>query len=87
MNHSREKQVILSLDPKKSLPYLQMTAAAYRKEFRKSLKDSQNQSLKPLHSFYSLSFFETDMMATTSITMPAMMTSGAATILRKSNIA
>ena len=86
MDHRREQKVVTGLHPEKSLAYLEMSAAAYRKKLRKTLDKSQKDCLKPLH--YS-SFFlpNAPMMATISIIIPSTITIGAATILRKSNMA
>ena len=85
MDHCRKKKVIGSLNTKKDLADLKMTAAAYRKKLCQSLKQSQQYSFKPFHHLFPP--LKNPMIATTSITIPSIITTGAATILRKSNIA
>ena len=72
---------------KKNLSNLQMSAAAYRKEFCKSLYQTEKHCFKPLHYLSSFPFLNTPITATISMTMPAIITIGAATMRRKSNMA
>ena len=86
MHGHLEDEISRSLDAQDLPSYRQMTAAADRQELRQSLDQPQQQSLPPVHFFVSFPR-KTPMMATTSTTMPARITIGAATSRRKSNIA
>ena len=85
MDHSREQKVVGSFHTEQHLADFEVSAAADREKLCQPLYKSEKYSFKPLHYSSSL-FLKTFMMATTSITMPKIMTIGAATILRKSNI-
>ena len=50
MDHGGEKKIILSLHAQKDFSNLQMTAAADRQKFCKSLDQTEKHSLKPLHA-------------------------------------
>ena len=79
----------LSVNPEQGLENHKMTAAADRQELCKPLHYAQHECFPQLHHFSSLSFLSRNSpaIAMPITTMPASITSGAATSLRALNIA
>ena len=86
MDHYFEDKVFRRFHSQYLLPYGEMSAAAYGKELGQTLDQAEKNRLPPIHYLPSLSL-KNPIIATTSITMPRMMTTGAATSLWKLNIA
>ena len=87
MDHGGEKKIITCLHSQQDLSYLKVSAAAHRKKLRKALDKAQQYRLEPIHDYFSSLSLNIPMIATTSMTIPRIITRGAATIRRKSNIA
>ena len=76
-----ENYVPSGLDTEQFPAYPQMPAAAHRQEFRQSLNQTEQESFIPIHIYFFLRGMVHPIIATTSITMPAIITRGAATSL------
>ncbi len=87
MHSDSEIQETFSVYAQQLAGYHQMAAGTNRQELGKPLHDSQQQCLPPIHYFFSSELLRgLFTMATISITIPQIITIGAATRRLKSNI-
>ena len=87
MDRDLEDEVFPAADAEQLPADGEVAAAADGKEFRQALDEAEEDALPPVHR--PSSFFLSrgrPMMATISITTPARITTGAATMRRKLNI-